>query len=144
MAYAHTTVGNAFVVVWGTAKLDDLGAVMESVRATRRSAQRPLVYVAVIPPGTDAPDDETRWAMMDGMEELLQHCSSVHFVVEGDGFRHVLHRSALSGVLLIGGKRGRVFVHRTTRAALNKASQELVGPVADVLAKASAIGADVR
>ena len=74
------------------------------------------------------------------MTDILQAIETVHFVMEGRGFAQSIKRSALSGVLLLGGKRGRVVVHSTVAEALRQIAPRLTLTVRDFEEKARKAG----
>lgn len=65
-----------------------------------------------------------RQTFADNMENVLGHCRTMHFVMEGEGFKHSILRNALATVLLVRGQRNRIYVHRSLGEALIIANQQ--------------------
>jgi hypothetical protein len=137
MPYRLDVVSNAFVVTWKRPEMNDLRELKRALELARSQHERPMVYVAVIPVDSEPPEDPVRKEMMRTMDGMLEHCSTMHFVLEGTGFKHAMARSALSGILLVSGRRGRVFVHRTLAEAIQQAEPTLGNSQAIILRELS-------
>lgn len=118
MSCVTGVIDRFYFVRWKKPELQDVSQIVRDVASVRQTVEKPLVYVAIAPEDSTPPDDQVRKAMLDAMEEMLGHCETMHFVFEGSGFGNVVKRSALAGILLVKGKRGRVFVHESVEAAL--------------------------
>lgn len=111
MAYRSLRAGRLHVVRWGTPELADVDRIAYEVSLAFQEVGRPLLCVAVISADADPPSDEVRAAMSRNMPRLLAVTEHLHFVVEGQGFRHSVMRSVLTGFILFGKERGRLSVH---------------------------------
>lgn len=133
MAFNSRLVGNLYVVRWVEATLPDVAAVEDEVAAAKAAAGRIQLHgLAIVPITTPPPNDDVRKAMSRSMSKLLDHIETMHTVIEGSGFKHTILRSAMTGIVLVSGKRGRVFVHSTIDEALHSLSG-LVGTTATEL-----------
>jgi hypothetical protein len=120
MAFVSRVIGNLYVVRWKDATAADVPRVEAEVAAAKRAlGKAPLHGLAIVPENTPAPDDRTRSAMSSSISHLLDHLETMHTVIEGGGFKHSILRSAMTGIVLVGGKRGRVVIHGTVSDALD-------------------------
>jgi hypothetical protein len=85
---------------------------------------RPCFFISIVPEDSKPPDDRMRQTFADNMENVLGHCRTMHFVMEGEGFKHSILRNALATVLLVRGQRNRIYVHRSLGEALIIANQQ--------------------
>ena len=118
-------IDGVFFVRWQKPEITDLRRVQAEVASARTRFESPLAYVAIVPGDAEPPETEVRKFMMDSMDEVLKHCQAMHFAIEGTGFKHSVLRSALAGILLVAGRRGRVFVHRSGEIAAREACRTL-------------------
>jgi hypothetical protein len=114
-----------FFVRWLAPKVTDLPPVVKALSEARDALGTPVVYVAIVPADCEPPDDQLRRAFTIRMDEVLGHCVSMHFVMEGQGFKNSILRNALATVLMVRGQRNKVFVHRTLEEALIAANGRL-------------------
>jgi hypothetical protein len=140
MSYLSGVVDRFFFVRWQQPELHDIPRIIREVAKARESVGKPLVYIAIAPEDSPAPDDNVRKAMMDAMEKMLEQCETLHFVFEGKGFSHTIKRSALTSILLASGKRGKVFVNDSVEDALATAPGRLRIEPATILRVARARG----
>ena len=117
MAYVSAIIGNVFAVRWDGPTAADVEQMDAEVAAFKRGVSK-MHGLAVVPEDTPPPDDATRKAMGRSMKTLLDHLETMHTVIEGDGFKHTILRSVMTGVTLVGGKRGRVFTYATIPEAI--------------------------
>jgi hypothetical protein len=123
MAYHSILLDRVHIVRWQKPELADTLPMIRELRQAADRLGKKIIGVSIVPDGVDPPTDDTKSAMAKRMNDVLEVSDSVHFVMEGTGFRPSIMRSALSGMLLVGGKRGRVFVHKNIDQAL-----KLIGP----------------
>jgi hypothetical protein len=114
-------VGSVFFVRWTKPQLSDLGPLANKLEKAHETNGAPVTYVAIVPEDCEPPNDAMRKRFTDTMSEVLSHCQTMHFVMEGHGFRNAILRNALAAVLLVRGQRNKVFVHRTLEEALTAA-----------------------
>ena len=103
--------------------MTDIAQIKSRLAQAREQEGRDLVYIAIAPEDSAAPEEPVRKAFMNAMEDVLNYCQTMHFVMEGQGFKHSILRNALASVLLVRGQRTKVFVHRTLEEALTEANQ---------------------
>ena len=126
MAFVSATVGRLYVVRWQEPTEADVFRVEEEVAAFKRGIGKHAVHgLAIVPEATKPPDDRTRSAMSGSMSKLLDHLETMHTVIEGKGFKHSILRSAMTGIALLGGKRGRVLIHGTVGEAIDALAEQL-------------------
>lgn len=114
-------IENLYFVRWIHPEAKDAEDIIDDVRALRAGRQEPLHYFAIIGPEVDPPGDDVRASMKSSIDDLLQHCATVHLVIEGKGFRRAMARSIGTGIFLLSKNRGRTFAHDTVEDALARA-----------------------
>jgi len=114
-------IENLYFVRWIHPEVKDAEDIIDDVRALRAERQEPLHYFAIIGPEVDPPGDDVRASMKSSIDDLLQHCATVHLVIEGKGFRRAMARSIGTGIFLLSKNRGRTFAHDTVEDALARA-----------------------
>jgi hypothetical protein len=119
MPYASCLVDRAFLLRWGDIiEKSDMVRLVAELSAGRDTTGQALVYVGIVPETTKAPAEEVRREMTATLPLLLEHCETVHVVMEGAGFATSIKRSMMTAMMFATGKRGRVFVHDTVQTAL--------------------------
>ncbi len=111
MSYRSMQLGRMYVVRWGTPAHEDIGMVLRELQRGHSALKKPLIGLAIVPADCQPPSDDVRAMMVRSLDDLLKCCERVYFVLEGSGFRQSVMRSVLAGLLLVGGKRGRIGVH---------------------------------
>jgi hypothetical protein len=133
-----------FLVRWTSPRLADIPRVTAEFTRAYDAAGRSIPYIAIVPSDSVPPDEATRKAMTRGRDEVLARCSSMHIVMEGEGFRTAILRNALAAMQLFGNKRDKVAVYRTLEEALEdalrRAPAELKFDKRAILAKAVTAG----
>lgn len=127
MSFVSATVGRLYVVRWQEPTVVAVKRVEDEIAGFKRANGSEVLHgLAIVPEATKPPDDRARSAMNASMSKLLEDLETVHTVIEGAGFKHTILRSAMTGVALVGGKRGRVMIHSSIAEALD-ALAPLVG-----------------
>jgi hypothetical protein len=140
-SWASCVIGNVHIVRWMRApSLEDVQTVTRDVEKTALSLGRSLVCIAIVPNDVEPPSDDARKRMLGDLDRLVAVSESIHFVIEGSGFKHVMLRSVVTGLILVAGRRGRIFVHSTFDEALREAAPVLSLPIVDVVAAAKTHG----
>ena len=94
-----------------------------------------MICVAFISPETGVPDADARARISSAIDDVWEHCSSIHVVMEGGGMRRAILRSVIAGLLLVVMRRGRSFsVLATAEDALQAASKDQPVDIAGTLA----------
>jgi hypothetical protein len=114
-------IDNLYFVRWIQPEVQDAQNIIDDVRALRAQRQETLHYFAIIGPDVDPPGDDVRASMKSSVDDLLQHCATVHLVIEGKGFRRAMARSIGTGIFLLSKNRGRTFAHDSIEDALTRA-----------------------
>lgn len=118
MACVVAAINRGFVVRWLAPTLADVRHATVALDCAVRDAGRPVIFVGVIPVDSDPPAPATRHALDAALAHACATCESVHFIVEGDGFRHAVLRSILAANILATGRRGMVFVSSDVAGAI--------------------------
>jgi hypothetical protein len=135
-AYASALIGNAFVVRWKRAPtVIEVNNLLREVVAAAQT-QKNLVCMAIVPGTVNPPEDEARRQMMANTEKILAVAEAMHFVIEGSGFKHVMLRSVVTGLILVSGRRGRIVVHNSFDDAARGAGPSLTIPVTQLVSSA--------
>ena len=139
-AYVSATIGNAFVVRWKRAPtVLEVNALLREV-ISAASNQKNLLCMAIVPGTVNPPEDEARRQMMANTEKILAVAEAMHFVIEGSGFKHVMLRSVVTGLILVSGRRGRIVVHNSFDDAARAAGPSLTIPVSMLVTSARSQG----
>lgn len=120
MPYQSETLDRLYVVRWEDPVASDVARMEREVAQVARRASESLHGLSIVPARTSPPDEATRTAMGKSMPSLLDHLATMHVAIEGTGFAHTILRSAMTGIILVGGKRGRVFVHASVADAVGE------------------------
>ena len=113
-----------FFVRWKVPELADIRRIVTQLTTAHQSLGRPVFFISIIPGDSNPPDDRMRQTFIENKEGVLAHCRTMHFAMEGEGFKHSILRNALATVLLFRGQRNRLFVHRSLSEALISANQQ--------------------
>jgi len=133
MSYQSMLLGRLHFVRWGTPVMEDVDRVLREVQRGFSALKQPLVGISLVPADAEPPRDDVRAAMVRNMDELLRCNERLYFVMEGSGFRHSVMRSVLAGLLLVGGKRGRVAVHDELNTAVALVAPQVGHSASEIL-----------
>jgi hypothetical protein len=125
MPFRSVLIHRIHLVRWSTPVLADAADIVKEIKGARAKVGRPLIGIAIVPTSVSPPEGEVRRAMIGGMNPLIESCESIHFVLEGSGFKNSILRSVVTNILLLAGKKGKVFVHGTLQEALEAVSAHL-------------------
>jgi hypothetical protein len=113
----------------GTVGRDEVDRIVTEARESARSAGKRVVYCGVNAPGVELPDAEMRAYIMKRAYDLLEHASSLEIVMEGDGIKSSLLRTAVRGMITLGRTRrpgpARAFIHADVRSAIERTKAQL-------------------
>lgn len=125
VASSYLLSGRIFFVRCTRVTEGDISEIRGAMLRARAIAGRPLVFFNVM--ADDAPPESAtlRGALAEFAKGSLEICSHVVTVLEGTGFQLTLKRSFIAGIMLVSGKRGRVFVAASTKDAIHKVPVEL-------------------
>jgi hypothetical protein len=140
MAYQSLVVDRVFFVRWQSPAMSDVLPLLRAVQKAAGKVGGPVIGVSILPEDSPPPTDDVRKAMARSMEDMLAVADSLHFIMEGDGFRHSIGRNALATILLFSANRKRIFVHPTVQAALTSVASKLTKGVPEILDMASKQG----
>jgi hypothetical protein len=139
--YLAALIGNAYVVRWQRApSVMEVNELLREIIAAASSHGKTLVCIAIVPGSVNPPEDEARRQMMANTEKILAVAQAMHFVIEGSGFKHVMLRSVVTGLILVSGRRGKIVVHNSFDEAARAAGPTLSMPVTSLVSLARAKG----
>lgn len=113
-------IDNLYFVRWIRPEVADSQRILSDVATLHAEVDLPVHYLAIIGPDVDPPGEDVRASMKKSIDTLLQHCATVHLVIEGRGFRRAMARSIGTGIFLLSKNRGRTFAHDSIDDALAK------------------------
>jgi hypothetical protein len=128
VSFRSTLIGRVHIVRWKQPELKDVSIIIRELREGFEQNKKPIFGVAIIPLSAMAPTDDARSAMSDRLPELLKYAETLHFVMEGSGFKQSALRSIVSGVVVLRGERGRIVVHNSFDAAVRHIEARLGMP----------------
>ncbi len=113
MPYQSASLERVYILRWGRSVLasDIEPIVAEMVKLCKQHG--PIVGIALMPPDLSPPDGEMRKLIGQNMRAALDASESLHYVIEGTGFKSSIMRSVVTNVLMLTGQRGRISVHGT-------------------------------
>ncbi|MCS6915491.1 MAG: hypothetical protein RMK29_14725 [Myxococcales bacterium] len=85
----------------------------------------PVIGIGVVPPELPVPEGDVRRYINEKMPELLSHAETLHYVIEGQGFKNSILRSVVVSLLLLTGKRGQIYVHKSFEEAVEALTPRL-------------------
>jgi hypothetical protein len=139
--YVSAVLGRAFAVRWRVFTLHALGSVRDEVAEARRIAERPLVYLALIPSSPRAFTAAERDILASYVRDLLaQDCVSIHHVIDGDGFAASARRSILTNLAVASAHPRAFHTHASLRQALATVAEEIGDTAERLLAEAAKRG----
>lgn len=140
MPYLSAVVDRIIFVRWRDATHADVPRVLADVQRAAAQARGALYGVAIVPADAAVPDDDIRKAMSRNLPELFKCVETMHFVVEGVGFRLAIVRSVIAAlVFLSSAHRGKLQVHNTVDSALAQIKGLRTSTV-DILERARVLG----
>jgi len=140
MPYVSMLLGRLHVVRWSTPAMPDVDRILQEVVHAHKTVKDPLVGISIVPAEAEPPPDEVRAGMSRNMDALLKCSEYIYFVMLGSGFRHSIMRSVLAGLLLFGGKRGKIGVESDLDLAIDAASRRVGITAATIRKEALARG----
>ncbi len=97
----------------------DVQEVENAVKEAYNQVGPRLSYVAVIPSDVPPPESSVRDALANSSKRVSSLCSSMHLVIEGQGFRRAIIRSIITGIVFI--TRSDFEVHTSLNDAISAA-----------------------
>ena len=108
------------MVRWGMPEAADCEEIKHKVPAIRERAGRQLVYIAVMPESLPKLEEPERELLMDLTEAVLPACEKLMIVMEGEGFRAAIIRSAVTALMLLTRRTNALRVVDTLETALEQ------------------------
>lgn len=119
MSFRSARIGSVYVLRWQEPTKQDLVLILDEIAQAHKDCGEKVVYLGIVGEESPPPDDDVRKAMTSTFNDLQEHCSTSHLVIEGRGFRNVMLRSIATGVFLVSGNRT-THMHDTVASALDK------------------------
>ena len=129
-------VSDVVLVRWVEPEARDVPGIVSRVREEAQGKPQAVDYVAVVSSDVPVPDDGVRKALSDTIDEMMEHCRSVHMVIEGRGLRRALVRSLSTSIMLLSRHRGRTFAHDSIESALRNVTGDDEPSVQRMMAEA--------
>jgi hypothetical protein len=105
-------VGRVFLAYWLLAPdAGNVAAVVAALPSARATAGAPLIFCAYVPDGVGPPAAEVRKLIIELTPKMLESCASIHTVQGGAGEIAMAFRAVARAMVIIGGYRGKVFIH---------------------------------
>jgi hypothetical protein len=123
MSCEYASIDRVFFVKWSEPTMEDVARVLAELDRATRKASKPLIFLAVIPEDCVPPPPFVRKALDRAMARTCVICDSVHFIVEGGGFKHTILRTILAANILATSRRGKVFVSSSAEEAVDRAPE---------------------
>jgi hypothetical protein len=121
MPFRVTFARPVFLVRWTQPRLADVPRVTAEFNRAYETVGQAIPYFAIVPQDCESPDEATRKSMVKARDAVLDRCVTMHLVMEGEGFRVAILRNALAAMMLFGGKREKIRIHRTLEEGLDDA-----------------------
>lgn len=137
--YVSGVLGRVFAVRWRVFTLPALVALREEIAEARLILGRPLVYLSLIPssPRTFTPAErEALASFVRGL--LVEDCSSIHHVIDGDGFAASARRSIVTNLAIASAHPAAFHTHATLEEALTAVAEEIGGSSDELMAAVAA------
>src|SRR5687768_3624004 len=125
MTCITTSFKRLYVVRWTKPEVMDVHRILQDIINLHTAQNAPVLYVAIVPPECEPPNDVVRKAIVDTLRALLEHCEVLRMVIEGEAFKRSVMRSVTAGMLLISGKRGKVFIDDSPNVAFKDVAARL-------------------
>ena len=109
--YASTRIGRIYAVKWEELTVTSVSRVAAEIASARAAAGAPVVYLAIIPEHSAVPGAAERAALRRWSGDVKDHLAGAHLVIAGLGERPSIHRSLLTGVLLVTGTIDGLMLH---------------------------------
>lgn len=139
------TIDRTLVVRWMVPTLGDVRRLLVEVDRATTTVGPTLLFLGIIPLESTPPAAEVRKAMDHGFAHACTVCVSLHFLVEGEGFKHSALRAILVANIMVSGRRGKAFIASTSQGLVSGApTPETARQLAIVLARARAQGLVAR
>jgi hypothetical protein len=134
--------GPIIAVIWRRVPTSEsLEHLLKEVERIHDKQQRRLMYLAVAPRHVDVPEGMQRHALSAFGRRASPFCESANLVLEGDGFKSALQRSAVTAMYFLKGGPTKVTVFASVgEAAVTLASRSGI-PLQELKAKLEALRA---
>lgn len=117
MPFTASTRECVLYVSWRGFAAADLPRVVEQLAALRRATGGPVVYLSRIPADNRVFTDEEREGLLVFLRMILPSCSTIHHVVEGDGFVRSARTSIVTNMALSTSRPRDFYTHATLAEA---------------------------
>ena len=127
MSYQTVRAKHVFIAVWKTPELSDGPLIVHDTKRAFAEVGQPILFISVAPIDSPPPPEELRKYMGEHVDEMLEYCTELHIVIEGSGFMNSAKRIAMASIVLVSGRRKRMFVQEglaSLRAVLKPADRE--------------------
>jgi hypothetical protein len=133
MAYRSKLIDRVHILRWTDPQLGDVARLVLEIEQARTKVGAPLFGIAIAPVDCPPPSDEVRAAMGKRLKDILEAAESLHFVVEGAGFKSAAVRGIMTAMTMFTSARGKFFIHSTVEDALRGIAHRLTMGVPAIL-----------
>ena len=124
MPFASSTRECVLYVSWRGFAAADLPRVIEQIATLRRATGGPVVYLSRIPSDNRVFTEEERDGLLVFLRMILPSCSTIHHVVEGDGFVRSARTSIVTSMAFSTSRPRDFYTHATLSEAAAWISDE--------------------
>ena len=127
MSYQTVRSKHVLIAVWKNPELSDGPLIVHDAKRAFAEVGQPILFISVAPMNSPPPPEDLRKYMGEHVDEMLEYCSDLHIVIEGTGFMNSAKRLAMASIVLVSGRRKRMFVHEgmvAVRAALKPTDRD--------------------
>ena len=122
-SFRTTLVGRVYLArAFGNVTKTDLALILRSVAAARKVVGQPLLYWPMFTEVAEAPNAEMRAALQRATATLFSYCESMTLIIPGAGLKPSLLRTALRGMVLVGGYADRIRIAEDLTRAVGLAN----------------------
>jgi hypothetical protein len=112
------SIDRVHILRWGKVVVPaDVAPIVEEMQKLHQKVG-PVIGIALMPPQIAPPDDEMRKVIGQNLRPIMNCSESLHYVIEGTGFKSSIIRSVITNVLMLAGQRRRIGVYSTLDEAL--------------------------
>ena len=127
MSYQVARFKHVLIAVWKHPELSDGPLIVHDAKRAFAEVGQQILFISVAPVDSPPPPEDLRKYMGEHVDEMLEYCSDLHIVIEGSGFMNSAKRLAMASIVLVSGRRKRMFVQEgmvAVRAALKPTDRE--------------------
>jgi hypothetical protein len=118
MPFTSSVHSSVLYVSWSGLGAEDLPRVVDLISELRFSTRAPVVYLCRIPADRRVFTEAERAALLGFLQTILPSCSSIHHVIEGDGFIRSARTSIVTSLAFATSRPRDFYTHATLAEAV--------------------------